>query len=333
MFYRHAGDGSPHCYRCGPFWTRHHDKKIGLDPMNILVTGGTSHIGAYVVLALLAQGHTLKLLARNPDKIPLFKTMRRMSLVQCDLGDLCDGPRCGNLVDGMDAVVYIAHAGGEGAAKKLLADGLPAITLLETAAAAGVKKFIYTSSTAALGELTKVMPEERQCLPNGWWCANKAAIEDFVMAASYVSPMKSVVVRPSLTFGRPACDNAPREGFPWYRDIMTKITRNETVVLRNNEGTQMTFAGDVARVYGAALETDVNRRIYHASVPERTTQKEFVEKAIALTGSSSRIEIDRDQPPAFDCTYGVENIRTDFGLEFSPWPALEEHIRYLTSNN
>ena len=38
--------------------------------MKIMMTGGTSFIGCYVVRRLVEEGHQITILARDPDKVP-----------------------------------------------------------------------------------------------------------------------------------------------------------------------------------------------------------------------------------------------------------------------
>ena len=39
--------------------------------MRVLVTGGTGHVGAHVVAALLDEGHAVRMLARRPERVPV----------------------------------------------------------------------------------------------------------------------------------------------------------------------------------------------------------------------------------------------------------------------
>jgi len=298
-------------------------------PSKIFVTGGTSFIGGHVVSALLKANHNVTLLAPHPAKTEGFKKLGPLSVIN---GSMSDFDLINENLSGCDIVINIAHVPGDGGAGKLLADAYPTVRLLEMAIANKVSQFIYTSSTSAYGRLTEIMDEERLLEPNAYWCANKAAIEKFVLAASYESSMRCNIIRPGLTFGRSAVSTTPTEAFSKFRDIVAAVCAHQPIHVVPSDGTQMTYAGDVAKVYVALITAGTNRMIYNAVSEERTTWEEFANKAIDMIGSPSRVVVDTTKPEAFPCRYGWKNIEEDLGLHFSPWPALENHIQYILDN-
>ena len=53
--------------------------------MRIFLTGGTGFIGHFVAKEFLERGHSLKILARNPDKIPSLARHRNVEMLCADL--------------------------------------------------------------------------------------------------------------------------------------------------------------------------------------------------------------------------------------------------------
>ena len=56
--------------------------------MKIFITGGTGNIGQYVTKALLAAGHSLVLLTRTPERIPAYKALENVTVVEGNILDL-----------------------------------------------------------------------------------------------------------------------------------------------------------------------------------------------------------------------------------------------------
>ena len=73
--------------------------------MDIFLTGGTGFIGSYVTLELLKHNHKVTILARNQNKIPEFKKMKHLEIVE---GDLSDTKLLEELITGKDACIHIA---------------------------------------------------------------------------------------------------------------------------------------------------------------------------------------------------------------------------------
>jgi len=78
--------------------------------MNIFLTGGSGFIGSWVVKKFLEDGHVLKLLIRNPGKIPSLKAMKGVEVLE---GTLYDRPVLLKGLQGAEACVHIALGWGE----------------------------------------------------------------------------------------------------------------------------------------------------------------------------------------------------------------------------
>ncbi|WP_101068499.1 NAD-dependent epimerase/dehydratase family protein [Roseovarius salinarum] len=112
----------------------------------VLVTGGAGFMGINLVRHLLDRGHTV----RSYDIAPFtYPEADRISVLQADIRDR-DAHAAA--FDGVDTVVHCAAAlplSTPGEIRSTNVDGTRA--LLETAAAAGVRRFVHISTTAVYG--------------------------------------------------------------------------------------------------------------------------------------------------------------------------------------
>jgi len=105
--------------------------------MTIAVIGGTGKTGRLVVTAALAAGHQVRVLARDPDKIPPAFGLEFIK------GDVLDGGRVMATLTGCEAVV-IALGAVKGGPTDVCSAGT--FLVLQAAAKAGTKTVVAISS-------------------------------------------------------------------------------------------------------------------------------------------------------------------------------------------
>jgi uncharacterized protein YbjT (DUF2867 family) len=106
----------------------------------ILVTGATGYIGGRLVPLLLAQGHRVRCLARDPDRLRGRDWVGRVEVVA---GDVLDRDSLGPALAGCGVAYYLIHsmAGGEGSFCER--DLRAARNFASAAAQAGLERVIY----------------------------------------------------------------------------------------------------------------------------------------------------------------------------------------------
>ena len=304
-------------------------------PMNIFLTGGTGFIGSHVSMELLNRGHDITILARNPDKISAFRGMPKIKLVK---GTLTDEAIIREHLQGKDACIHIGlNYKEERMWKTILDDTVPTVSMADAAVEAGVKHFIYTSSTSVNDNLYSpanrdpsakmVLTPEYPHTPASFYGATKAACEDYLMAYSYQFPMQVNIIRPGYTFGNPVVAGAPTQADLRFVNLVKAARANEPIVLCKTDGTQFIWAGDIAKVYADLLETDFTRKIYYALSQRFTTWAELAKIIIERIGSKSEIHLTEPETEG-TLVWDVQAIKDDFGLAFDPWDALMEHLDY-----
>jgi UDP-glucose 4-epimerase len=292
--------------------------------MNVLVTGGTGFIGSYLLKALSDEGHEITALDREPRTDSGLGDLPGVEIVKADLADF---RKVEKHLAGKDACIQLAlGCWSESAYDFVLKDTALSVWLLEAAAAAGVEQFIYTSSGEAPGAVGPVITEETRTVPVRAYGATKAATEKFVLSVSFEHEMRCNIIRPNFTFGNPLMPGCRSTSDSRTRDMCRQAQRGEDITLPATDGCQPIWAGDLARVYVAVLGSGENRRIYHAAGADYVRWREVAQEAARQAGSSSKVP-----PGPKDTGHGhfdVTPIREEFGLEFHPWPHLQEHIAY-----
>ena len=294
--------------------------------MKIFITGGMGFIGSYIVMELLDAGHEVTILARNPDKIPAFRTMPGLSLIK---GGLEDRELIHASLPGHDGCIHNALHWGDSAQEMLLKDTLSSVFLFETAAKAGIRHLVYTSSTAAMGEFRHDMNEESKCKPVDFYGATKEASEAYLLAMASQTSMRCNIVRPGYTFGNPVVEGSPMEIDNRFRDIVDKAINGQDIHLTKYDGTQFIWAGDLAKVFRVVLESEGNRQIYFGLGQEFISWERIAEAVVEEAGSTSRIILEDKGYGEEPCLFDLSKIQRDFGLAFTSWDKLVDHVKYL----
>jgi uncharacterized protein YbjT (DUF2867 family) len=115
-----------------------------------LVTGATGYIGGHLVPVLLERGHTVRALARNPDKLNDAPWRDQVEVARGDLGD--PGSLTAAFCD-VDVVYYLVHS--MGTSPDFVSEEARAVrNVVDAATQAGVRRIVYLSGLHPDGELS-----------------------------------------------------------------------------------------------------------------------------------------------------------------------------------
>jgi UDP-glucose 4-epimerase len=261
--------------------------------MRIFITGATGFIGSHVAYRLLEAGHELVAIARSSEKTPSLSTHPRVRRVPASLYDF--------------AVIRETLAGCEACVHVALGWGDTPVSMLETDTRATV--FLLQACVGA----------------------TKAASEAYVMAVGAKSSLRCNVIRPGYTFGNPVAPGAPMQPDKRFASIVKSALAGEDIRVKKGDGTQFVWAGDLARLYQAVLDSNRSREVYFGLATPFVTWQAVAEEAVQLTGSRSKVVAEGEPGPA--CRFDLSKIREHFGLEFGSAEHITQHLQHLIAQH
>ena len=131
-------------------------------PMRVLVTGATGYIGGRLVPRLLARGHQVRCVARDPNRL----AGRDWPNVEIVPGDLADASVLPAAFDGIDVAYYLVHSMAEGGAFRER-DRSMAETFARAAGEADVGRIVYLGGLGGPRTFTVAIssPDTRSGVP------------------------------------------------------------------------------------------------------------------------------------------------------------------------
>lgn len=307
--------------------------------MKVILTGGTGFIGSHILMQLVNAGHSVTVFARNANKVPAIQKLPQVQVLEISMTDFDKIPEA---VKGHDACIHVAlNYNDTSAYEMLMSDTAASIFLASECAKAGVSHFIYTSSTAAndsvygasnlptIGDTNCHVTTGCKHAPHSYYGATKAATENFLFGIAGQTNMRINIIRPGYTFGNPAIEGGDTQPDRRFHSIAEAAAKEQNITLTKNDGTQFIWAGDLAKIYTAVLHSNVNKHTYFGLSNAFTSWEAVAKEAITISNSKSKIILNdlgwSDKPIMFD----VSDIKKEFGYDFSPYPHINDHVKYL----
>lgn len=233
--------------------------------MNAFVTGATGLLGGNLVRLLVAQGHTVKALVRNPEKaLKLFGNMQGVTFIQ---GDMEDVSAFAESLKGSDILFHTAayfreyYRAGEDHWGKLERINITGTQqLLEAAERAGVRKTIYVSSSGVIGSRPDGQPGDESTPPDAFSISNlyfrsKVIAEERVAEFVRTHSMPVVLILPTWMYG-------PYDAAPTGAGQLIQNFLRGNLVAAFPGGSMVVDARDVAQAMITAVECGKNGERY-----------------------------------------------------------------------
>lgn len=169
--------------------------------MRIALTGASGYTGSRLLATLRARGDEVRVLVR-PAKVGEPAVAMASAVVP---GDLADEGAIRSLVEGVDAVLHVAavyRTAGHKDAYYREVNVLGTQRLLEAAAAAGVRRFVHTSTVGVHGHVRHPPADETAPIaPGDIYQATKAEGEALALRYHRERGVPVAVVRPGAIYG------------------------------------------------------------------------------------------------------------------------------------
>ena len=170
-----------------------------------LVTGAAGFIGAHVTRMLLEEGRSIRALIRPGEALTNLEGLD--GDLETMTGDVRDPAAMAKAVDGCDRVFHLAaiYAMWMRDRTRIWDVNVRGTQVMcQAALDAGVKRFVYTSSIAAIGSLPGEQPSNEDT-PYNYWTANEYIFSKYVSELECREFIRrglpAVIVNPALPFG------------------------------------------------------------------------------------------------------------------------------------
>lgn len=249
-------------------------------PLSVLLTGATGFVGSHAVAAFIQDGFRLRALARSRG--PEGARARLADGIDVVAGSLEDEQVLRRACVGMDTVIHLAaltHARTD--AEYEAANVAGTRRLLDAAIAAGVGRFVYLSSLAAVGPARDgrgVTPDDPP-QPLTAYGRSKLAGERVCMEAS--GRIDTVILRAPAVYG-------PRDTdlFHFFRLAQRGVIPVPTGPARR---LQMVHVANLARALVHATRAIGATGVYHIAEPRSYTWEEVGRMVADAVGTRARV--------------------------------------------
>ncbi len=241
-----------------------------------LVTGATGFIGSHLVERLVAEGRAVRALVRASSDT---RRLEEMGVERC-VGDLTAPPSLERAVEGAERVFHCAAVvtdwDPEDRSYRVNVEGTAA--LAGAAMRAGVRRFVYVSTTEVYGHPDAFVSEDAPYRPRGWpYCDTKIEAEKRVWEA-HRQGLSVAVVRPATVYG-PRSQSLVVEFAQLLRD-------GQMVLIGGGKKTAgLCYVTDLVDALLLAAESDrAVGRVYNIADGTQTTWAEYINGLAALLG-------------------------------------------------
>jgi nucleoside-diphosphate-sugar epimerase len=295
---------------------------------NVLVTGGAGYVGAVLVPKLLAAGHgvtVLDLYLYGDDVFPSCANHPRLRQIK---GDLRDAATVADALKDCEAVIHLACISNDPSfeldpslGKSINYDAFR--PLVQAAKKAGVKRFIYASSSSVYGIKEGDVVEELPLEPLTDYSKFKAMCED-VLAEERAPGFVTLTLRPATV-----CGYSPRQRLDVIVNILTchAINTGRIKVFGGAQLRPNLHIEDMTDLYVLCLELPdeaIDGKIFNAGY-ENLSVTGLAERVKSIVGTATIETSPTDDMRSYHVS--SEKIRRELG--FTPKHTVEEAVRDL----
>lgn len=303
---------------------------------SVLVTGGAGYVGSVLVPKLLKRGYKVKVLdlyMYGEDVLDEVKNDPGLKQIK---GDIRDAALLEKELKGVDAVVHLACISNDPSyelnpelGKSINYDAF--VSLVEISKKAGIKRFIYASSSSVYGikeeeNVTEDLPLE----PLTDYSKYKALCEDYLLKMAEQPGFTFLILRPATV-----CGYSPRLRLDLSVNILTNLAVNKgkITVFGGEQQRPNLHIEDMTDLYIKTLEypdAKIHRQIFNAGY-HNMKMKEIaatVKKVVEEKMGRKNLEI-VTTPTDDNRSYRVSSARIKQVLGFEAKRSVEQAVADL----
>jgi nucleoside-diphosphate-sugar epimerase len=294
---------------------------------NVMVTGGAGYVGSALVPQLLAHGHSVSVLDLYLYGDDVLSSVKGHPNLREIKGDLRNSADVAKALEGCDAVIHLACISNDpsfelnpGLGKSINYDCFR--PLVKAAKAAGVKRFIYASSSSVYGikegvEVTEDLPLE----PLTDYSRFKAMCEE-VLKEEREPGFVTTTIRPATV-----CGYAPRQRLDVIINILTNhaVNNGRIKVMGGAQLRPNVHVDDMVNCYVRLLDMSdeqIDGKIYNFGA-DNFSVLQLAEMVQRVVGDHVRIDMTETNDPR---SYHVSSARILQELGLAPTRSLESAV-------
>jgi UDP-glucuronate 4-epimerase len=296
--------------------------------MKVIVTGGAGFIGSNLVESLARDGNAVVVIDDLNDfyppamKLENLNAVRKAGRVEFHEADICDSDRIVRIMmeERPDAIVHLAARAGvrpslDNPLLYELVNVRGTMVLLDAARQAGVRKFVFASSSSIYGIANQVPFREGDFnnLPISPYAATKLAGEKICYTYSHLYNLPVVCLRFFTVYGpRQRPDLA-------IRKFTAMIDRGQPIPMFGDgaSGRDYTFVNDTVQGIRAALNYDCRYEIFNLGNSHPVTLSEMISTIETVLGRKADVRQMPDQPGDVPITF-ADISKAQRLLRYSP---------------
>ena len=312
---------------------KHSDTSLAcLSGKRVLVTGGAGAIGSNLVRQLVKLGASVVVIddfsSSSPDNLADINNM--IGLVR---GDLADDRLLGAaFAGGIDYVFHLAaffanQNSVEHPQDDLHTNGLATLKLLERAAACGVQRFVFASSSCVYGGSASVLSEDMSLAPDTPYAITKVLGEQYAQFFAHQRGLSIAVLRYFNSYGPGEMPGRYRNVIPNFFALAAK-GKPLLITGTGEETRDFTFVGDiVAGTLLAAVQDAADGKTFNLGTGRETSIGYLAEAINSIVGNEAGIErVARRKWDQIPCRCAdIERARAL--LHYQPEVGLDEGLR------
>lgn len=297
-----------------------------------LVTGGAGFIGSHIAEELVERGHKVRIvdnfLTGKRENIASF--LDKIELIE---GDIRDFSLCKRASDGVD---FVLHQAALPSVPRSIEDPLMTneinvkgtLNLLLASRDAGVKKFVFASSSSVYGDDPSLPKKEgEEGAPLSPYAISKLVGEMYCQVFSQIYSLSTVCLRYFNIFG-------PRQDpYSQYSAVIpnfiNKMVKEEspTIFGDGEQSRDFTYVANVVEANKLAVEAeDVSGEILNIACGERTTVNSLVIEINQILKKD--IKAIYDKPCPGDVMHSYADIsRAENVLKYKPLVSFTEGLK------